>query len=153
MDKTRNILFALLAICAICLSSCKMEDDITELFEGKTWYITNGYVQGMPISGDDIKTLCASPTAYQITFSQQSFIGTLSDGNTFTGKWEANGKTRSFNLSIHQNANTSTMLEQLIYNTLKKTTHYEGDTNIMKFYAEDANYIGFSSKRSPESLL
>ena len=152
MNKVKNILFTLLATSLLC-ASCQKEDDISELFEGKTWYITNGYIQGRQLVGDDIKTLCAAPTAFQISFSQSTFIGTLNDGNTVTGKWEANGKTKAFSLSIRQEASTSTQLEGLIYNTLKKIIRYEGDTNIMKFYADDANYIGCGNQRSPKSIL
>jgi hypothetical protein len=145
-------LCVLCLLCALC-ASCKKEDDIQALFEGKTWYITNGYIQGRQLAGDDIRSLCASPQAYQISFSTSSFVATLTDGNTFTGQWKADGKNQTFTLNIRQEPSKfNTLLEENIYHTLKKTIRYEGDINIMKFHTNDGSYIGCGSKRSPESF-
>ncbi|MBR2154360.1 MAG: DUF4847 family protein [Bacteroidaceae bacterium] len=95
----------------------------------------------------------ASLHAYQISFSTSSFVATLTDGNTFTGQWKADGKNQTFTLNIRQEPSKfNTLLEENIYHTLKKTIRYEGDINIMKFHTNDGSYIGCGSKRSPESF-
>ncbi|MBQ9640892.1 MAG: DUF4847 family protein [Bacteroidaceae bacterium] len=141
------------ATCAVCITSCKREDDLSEIFEGKTWYITSAYIQGRPLGGNDLKTFYASETAFLISFGKETFTGTLSDGNTFSGTWEANGKTQQFHLNIQNEAMPSATLDRFIYNTLKRAVRYEGDANILKLYEDDANFISLSSKRSPESVI
>lgn len=149
--KTVYTLFIYMAI-VLGLAGCKNEDDIEEIFVGKTWYITGGYVQGRPLAGDDLHTLCQSSQEYLVSFSQDTFTGVLS-GTTYAGKWEANGKKRSFRLEIRQEANPQSQLDRLIYSTMKNATRYEGDSNIIRLHADDGNYINLSINRSPESII
>ena len=150
--KALYTLFTCMAM-ALCLTACRQEDDIEEIFTGKTWYITSGCVQGHPLAGDDIKTLCQDSQAYLVSFSQDTFTGVLSSGTTYSGTWEADGKSRSFSLAVRQEATPQSQLDRHIYNTLRGTVRYEGDTNIIHLYADDANYITLSIRRSPESII
>jgi hypothetical protein len=146
---------ALICLAAIicCFASCKKEDDISELFEGRKLYMTEVRIQGSNIVGEDLKTIYHSEDAYYIQFGKETFTGSLANGATFNGTWEADGKKHTFQLSIRQTPSTSQHVDRLILNTLNKVIRYEGDSNIIRLIADDANVVTISARRSPESSL
>jgi hypothetical protein len=150
--RTLHTLFIYIAL-ALSLAGCKNEDDIEAIFEGKTWYITSGYVQGQPLRGDNLKTLCQSPQTYNISFSKENFTATLGPGITCSGRWQADGKSNTFSFNVAQETQPQSQLDRLLWSALKKTVRYSGDTNLIELYADEANRITLSIRRSPESII
>ena len=74
MNKIITFLSTLIIVFAssLFMTGCDNEDDIDELFIGKTWKITGATFNGVSINGDDIKELYAIPNTYKISFSSKS---------------------------------------------------------------------------------
>ena len=148
---TLYIIYVQIAL-MFCFASCKNEDDLDKIFQGRTWYMTGGVIQGKPISGELLKTFYKGDNLYCVSFGENTLTGTLSAGTTFSGEWQADGKKQTMSLTIpHGISSASTFDEDLYNNVLKRVTRYKGDENIMSLYADDYNYINFDSRRTAES--
>lgn len=142
----------LIALSALMLmGACKKSDDIDKIFEGRTWYIVRGTIQGRPISGDNLKQFYQNDNAYQIRFGKESLQGTLSSGVSFSGTWKADGKKQTMELILLNLSGSASELDNAIFNTLRKTISYKGDENQIELRADDQNFIGFNSTRTKES--
>ena len=142
-----------LAALICCLAACKKEDDISELFEGRKLYMTEVRIQGSNFVGEDLKTIYRSENAYYIQFGNETFTGTLASGFNFSGTWEADGKKQTFRLNFSEIPSVNLQTDRLILNTLRKVIRYEGDSNIIRLIADEANVVTLSARRSPESNL
>ncbi|MCM1313641.1 MAG: DUF4847 family protein [Bacteroides sp.] len=149
MNKFVTYLSAIIAISAslLLMTGCDNEDDIDELFIGKTWYIRGATFNGTRINGDDIKELYQVPNTYKISFSSGSFNGILVSGSSFRGIWTADGKSRSLQLNMQQQSGTEiNRLSQQLFDVLNNTTRYGGDSNVMYIYKDNTNFILLSSE-------
>lgn len=113
----------------LTLTACNNEDDLDEIFVGKTWYMTSATV-------DDITNFytSAGSSAYYITFSSTTFQGVLSAGNNFSGTWEANGKNQTIRLNFTKKPSTALQFDKDVYDILSTITSYKSgaDWLIMK---------------------
>lgn len=140
-------LFILLA-CAFLTSSCNLEDDINELFINKTWYITGGRLNSQDLN-TEVKNFYtdAGKGIYNILFQENTFVGTMANGHTFSGKWSVNPKTRDLSLNITSEPAVDSPFERNVYVVLKGTKYYEGDSNYLILYTDKNNYIRLSNER------
>lgn len=152
--KSINIKKAFLLLChcvfILAFSSCDSEDDISSIFVGRTWYVSGGDINGVQISGDDLKGIYSSSSAYMLFFaSDYSFSGTLVEGSSVAGTWKADGKKNSLSLNFTKSDNVNgSSLSANIYNILKSATSYDGDENNIKIKEDNKNFIRFTKSRN-----
>lgn len=138
----------LLIASVLMLGSCAKEDDIEEIFQGKTWYITGGEINGKPFASEDIKQLYSQKDIYYISFAAKSFHGVLAPKSSLSGQWSANGKSNAFHFVIsNAEATNETALSQNVYTIIKNASRYEGDINVLKIKSDNNNYIRLSVKK------
>lgn len=135
-----------LVISSFCVS-CSLEDDIDEMFIGKTWHIVGGELNGQSLNGPDVNHFYADANSYRIIFNSNSFSGTLANGDSFSGTWVADGKSRSIRLNVKQQPQLETPFERNVYNVLKNVTYYEGDSEILTLCKDKENFIRMNHER------
>ena len=147
------LLLVIALLPTLIATSCQSEDDIEAIFNGKTWYITGGCINGTNISGNDLKSLYTNDNSYFITFASATFGGVLVAGSNIGGTWKANGKDHSIYLNFQQAENvTMSALSNNIYNVLKNAQHYSGDVNVLKIMQDNYNFIRLSAKKTTNSF-
>ncbi|MBQ6964495.1 MAG: DUF4847 family protein [Bacteroidaceae bacterium] len=140
-------IFTIAAI-LLTFTSCTREDDLNEIFIGKTWYMNGGIINGMKLNSE-VKNFYTdgSQSAYYITFSQGTYHGALSSGFTFSGTWSADGKKHTINLYPSNNTSPEVTFDKQIYNILTSTTSYESGAEFLRLKKDGDNQIFFGSTR------
>ncbi|MBQ0021768.1 MAG: DUF4847 family protein [Prevotellaceae bacterium] len=146
MNKVLTILIT--AFSLLCFCSCANEDDIDELFIGKTWYMNGASINGKVLN-DDVKKFFTEDGAsvYKISFTDSKFTGTLSKNSVFSGRWEADPKKQTIRLVIEKEPDVNNDFDRLVYKIIKNVTKYKGDTTIMKLSEDGNNYVNLTNKR------
>jgi hypothetical protein len=136
------ILLTLLALSPVILStSCSKEDDLDEIFRGKTWYITGGCVGGKVLN-TEVKELYTHADSYYITFGETTFTGKLAADTFISGAWKANGKERTMSITVDEFSNPSgNELSAQLHSILRMAHGYSGDANILSIEADAQNFI------------
>lgn len=131
---------------SILAFSCDKEDDIAEIFDGQRFKITGLTYNGIK-SVKEVKEFYESDNIYWITFSSQTFHGTLQAGTDIEGAWTAEGKSRQMSMSFSNSTSTDGMSElcRLVYITLRGATSYSGDRNVIRIYKDNNTYVDMSS--------
>ncbi len=146
MRKAFNILSLLLLV--LTFSSCSLEDDLDEIFYGKTWYMNGATINGMKLNSDVKNFYTDTGTnAYYVSFSSGTFQGALSAGVTFSGTWTADGKKHTIALTVNQKPNADTAFDKQIYNILSAVTSYESGAEFLLLKEDGDNQIFFGSSR------
>ena len=137
MKRITFILYLTLTLLAV--ASCKNEDDVEEIFTGKTWYMNGLVINGITSSEETKKFYTEEGQgAYYITFASSTFNGKLSSGVTFSGTWEADGKHQTIALHLQQKASSSLVIDKQIYNILSNVTSYSSGASFL--YLNDKNH-------------
>lgn len=146
---TRHIfnIFSLL-ILTLTFASCSLEDDLDEIFYGKTWYMNGAVINGMKLNAD-IKNFYtdAGTNAYYITFSPGTFQGVLSSGATFSGTWTADGKKHHISLKVTNKPETDKSFDKQLFNILSSITSYENGAEFLQLKEDKDNIIFFGNTR------
>lgn len=131
-------------LCSLATASCDNEDDISDIFVGRTWYITGATVNGKSIDGDELKEIYAQADSYHLTFTATAFSGCLVAGSTLSGSWTADGKhqTISFQIKDAKNVESSTVSRNIYY-ILRDAASYKGDVNELRIYKDSQNFVRF----------
>lgn len=159
------LLFSLLPI----LSGCNNEDDVIEIFTGKTWKLSrltnkDSSAQFYPGLWQDEKAAENSKEAlkagdnFTLIFEGSKLNGELMGARIsgqgirsgFDGSWSADGKSQSLTLNPEIKGSESDALAKAFINGLKAVYKYEGDANSLTLYFKDGNVtrvMGFSLKR------
>lgn len=139
----------LLVCCgALFLSSCNKEDDITSIFQGKTWYITGATINGKSLDGDDLKSLYISEDSYYMVFTANMFSGVLVKGSSFSGRWTADGKKQTLVFSNVSSSHVDdAVISQQIFNILRNVKTYSGDANVLQIQQDKMNFIRLSNTK------
>lgn len=149
----RNGIITLLCIvmtAITCLfASCSNEDDIDEIFIGKTWYMNGATVNGLRLNSD-VKIFYTEDGsgAYYITFSNGTFNGMMSAGDSFSGTWKANGKKQSITLDVKNSPDMSTTFDRQIFNIISNSTSYSSGADFIKMKQDKHNEVLFGSSRN-----
>lgn len=132
----------LIALMPVIIStSCSKEDDIEEIFLGKTFYISGATLGGKPLN-EEVKELYANLDSYYIAFNESTFAGRLAPEVPISGRWHAEGKHRTMTMSFDaQDFSTSTTLTRQLADVLARATSYSGDANILIIKADDQNFV------------
>ena len=130
------------------LTACSKEDDLDEIFTGKTWYMNGATINGMKLNSDIKKFYTdAGAGAYYITFSSSTFQGVLSEGVNISGTWTANGEHQTITLTFVQKPSTDVIFDKQIYNILASTTSYRSGKDFLQLKQDDDNLILFGDSR------
>jgi len=146
MKRFQTILTITLTL--IILSACKREDDVDEIFVGRTWYMTGIAFNGANNSSEtqnfykDTDRNC-----YYISFSSNTFQGKLSSGVAFSGTWQANGKHQTITLHINENTTAELLFDKQILNILSSATSYTSGADFMHLNDNNQNTIRFGNIR------
>lgn len=152
MKSIIKYIFSFLVI-PMFLVSCNQEDDIYEIFASGTWRVNNYYTDcnwnnlaykpGNPVftSVDDLKII----NSFTVIFEDDGTMRGNIDGGTFTAKWNADAKDRSFSITnISANVSLSGKNAEFI-NRLKNVKYYQGDSKTMQLAPQDkTTYIQFN---------
>lgn len=145
MNKITNIL--LLLIVTLTLTTCNREDDLDEIFVGKTWYMNGGKFNGKAMN-TDVKNFYNQKNTYYITFKTEStFQGMLNSGATFSGKWSADGKKHNIYMQFDSKPQISSDFDQQIYNVLKAVTSYDSGATFIFLKQDKDNMVMFGITR------
>ena len=145
--KRLSIIISLL-ITFVVLTACSKEDDLDEIFTGKTWYMNGATINGMKLNSD-IKNFYtdAGARAYYITFSSSTFQGMLSEGTAISGTWTADAHRQTITLTFSQKPSISVIFDKQIYNILAATTAYRSGKDFLQLKQDDDNIILFGDSR------
>ena len=152
MKSIIKYIFSFLVI-TLFLGSCNQEDDIYEIFASGTWRVNNYYTDcnwnnlaykpGNPVftSVDDLKII----NSFTVVFEDDGTMRGNIDGGTFTAKWNADAKDRSFSITnISASISLSGKNAEFI-NRLKNVKYYQGDSNTIQLAPQDkTTYIQFN---------
>ena len=127
-----------------CLFSCNRDDDFDALFYGRTWYMLGAKINGQVLNSEVKGFYAYGSEAYQISFTANTFIGTLSSGVTFAGNWTGDKSKRTLEFNVTQQPTTSLTFDKNIFGILKSVAYYKGDENVMTIYADEDNYINLN---------
>lgn len=147
MKTTVNISLILLIL--LSFTSCTPEDDIEEIFVGRTWYMNGATINGMKLNSE-IKNFYtdAGEGAYYISFSAGTFRGVLSSGVTFSGTWEADGKKQTIKFDVTNKPNTTTTFDKQIFNILSAVVSYSSGADFLHLSKDGNNTLYLGSSRS-----
>ena len=130
------------------LVACSTDDDINDIFIGKTWYMSGGKLNGTDFTKDQVSSLYVNKDSYWIIFSQGTFTGKLSTNTSFSGNWEADGGHRRLTMNVTSSVNCEeSVLDANIFRVIKNVTRYSGDSNILEIFSDDNSYINMGSMR------
>ena len=146
MKKIRLILYLTTALFA--LTACSNEDDIDEIFVGKTWYMTGIVINGTT-SSEETRNFYkdADANCYFITFSSDNFQGKLSSDVNFSGTWEANGKHQTITLHLQQKPNPYHLFDKQLLHILASVKSYKSGADFLHLNDDNQNTIRFGSFR------
>ena len=138
-----------LALTLLTLTACSREDDIEEIFTGKTWYMNGAIINGMRLNSDVTNFYTdAGEGAYYITFSGSTFNGELSDGNVFSGTWSANGKNQTITLQFTTSPNADTVFDQQLRSVLTSISNYSSGADFLQLKKDGHNVLFLGNTRS-----
>ena len=133
----------------LVFTACSKEDDIEEIFIGRTWYMNGATINGMKLNSD-IKNFYtdSGERAYYISFSAGTFTGVLSEGVFFSCTWSANGKEQTILMDIKQKPNTQTIFDKQIFNIIFSAKSYNSGADFLSLKEDNQNLVLFGSSRS-----
>lgn len=170
MKKLSNYpLLIVLSLLVPLLTACEQEDDVVDIFTGKTWYMTFIAAEGQNTmfdfwQGDQDARIKSFETIkgdnYTIQFDGAN-LDNSSVGGTFTarassvnmsGTWNANGENRNLACDVTKSGTDSDKyLGKAFVNGLKSAYKYKGDNkNLYIYYKEGATikFIAFAPQRN-----
>lgn len=167
----RNISYLLLALLMLpTLSSCDTEDDIIEIFTGKTWKMSRLTMKGsnapfLPNLWDSQDSMNASLERlkdkgnFTLIFEGSEVDGQLLGTRfsaygvnaTLAGTWNADGDSHSLTFSVaDRSGSESDPLAKAFINGLQNVYKYEGDASSLTLYFKDGDVtkvIGFTPQQ------
>lgn len=145
-----KVIKTLLALTVMLLAptACNNEDDIDEIFVGKTWYMTGIVINGTT-SSEETKNFYKDTNAncYYITFSSSTFQGKLSSGVAFSGTWQANGKNQTITFNLKEKPSPDALFDKQLINILSNVHSYSSGAEFMHLSDNNQNTIRFGTMR------
>lgn len=154
MKKIIKYIFSLMVL-PLILCGCNQEDDVFEIFASGTWRVNNyykdcnwndlAYKPGNPMftTESDLKVV----NSFTVVFEEDGTMRGEIDGGSFTARWSANPKDRSFSIT---NINATIALKGKnaeFIERLKNVCFYQGDSMTMQLAPHDrTSYIQFNHR-------
>lgn len=147
--KQKLYIFIASFIALLTLTCCSREDDVNEIFNGKTWYMNGGVINGMKLNSE-IKNFytTAGDAAYKISFTGDAFQCVLSDGVTFNGTWSADGKNHTIVLKIRKKPEMNNPFDNQIYNIISSAKSYDSGADFLFLKQDGGNAVYLGGKRT-----
>lgn len=164
----KHIICALLMLATLpLLSGCNDEDDVVNIFVGKTWKLSYIAAEGSNKQFDfwngneaarekSLKALGETGN-YVLNFVGSDMTNTT--GGAFTGKaisalvdgkWTADGKTNTLKLSTKITGTESDLLAKAFLSGLQNAVSYKGDINNLFIYYKQGQttlFMGFKPQK------
>ena len=155
MKMKKKLTYLLLLLLLPLLGGCDTEDNVLEIFTGKTWKLTyialEGQHQMFDFWNEDTD---AARRSLQLLEQGSTFIIEFNGSETadyvggdfeaqavnrsITGNWAANGASRELSLNnLHTSGNDSDILAQAFLTGLQNAVRYSGDSQYLYIYYED----------------
>lgn len=144
-----------LMVLPLILCGCNQEDDVFEIFASGTWRVNNYYTDcnwnnlafkpGKPVfkTVDDLKTI----NSFTVVFEDDGTMRGEIDGGTFTARWSANAKDKSFNITNIEATIALKGKNAEFITKLKNVRFYQGDSMTMQLAPQDkTSYIQFNHR-------
>lgn len=130
-------------------TSCTNEDDLEEIFVGKTWYMNGATINGKKLN-NEIKNFYTQDgdAAYYISFASNTFQGALSAGVTFSGTWSADGKNQTISLNVTNKPETSSPFDAQIFHIISTAAEYSSGADFIQLNADSHNSVVFGDSRT-----
>lgn len=121
--------------------ACNNSDDINEIFIGHEWrltYIEDGNTRRWP----------GQEKAYSLTFGANRFKAATPNGGKITGRWSADGKTRSFRCTdiITEGIGANDTIARLMKQILDEASSYNGDLHWLQIRTEKNHFMQFYNR-------
>ena len=151
----KKLTYLLLLLLLPLLGGCDTEDNVLEIFTGKTWKLTyialEGQHQMFDFWNEDTD---AARRSLQLLEQGSTFIIEFNGSETadyvggdfeaqavnrsITGNWAANGASRELSLNnLRTSGNDSDILAQAFLTGLQNAVRYSGDSQYLYIYYED----------------
>lgn len=155
MKMKKKLTYLLLLLLLPLLGGCDTEDNVLEIFTGKTWKLTyialEGQHQMFDFWNEDTD---AARRSLQLLEQGSTFIIEFNGSETadyvggdfeaqavnrsITGNWAANGASRELSLNnLRTSGNDSDILAQAFLTGLQNAVRYSGDNQYLYIYYED----------------
>lgn len=155
MKMKKKLTYLLLLLLLPLLGGCDTEDNVLEIFTGKTWKLTyialEGQHQMFDFWNEDTD---AAQRSLQLLEQGSTFIIEFNGSETadyvggdfeaqavnrsITGNWAANGASRELSLNnLRTSGNDSDILAQAFLTGLQNAVRYSGDSQYLYIYYED----------------
>ena len=155
MKMKKKLTYLLLLLLLPLLGGCDTEDNVLEIFTGKTWKLTyialEGQHQMFDFWNEDTD---AARRSLQLLEQGSTFIIAFNGSETadyvggdfeaqavnrsITGNWAANGASRELSLNnLRTSGNDSDILAQAFLTGLQNAVRYSGDSQYLYIYYED----------------
>lgn len=154
----------LLACLPLGLASCSSDDDVVEIFTGKTWKLSYISAEGnhkwIDLWGTSDEAYQASMKLLEVEdnftlgFSGSEVEGATSGTLTgqgvrvrFTGTWRADGESRELMVGLQATGTESDVLAKEFLNGLRNVVRYGGDAkNLFIYYKQGqvTRFMGFT---------
>lgn len=155
MKMKKRLTYLLLLLLLPLLGGCDTEDNVLEIFTGKTWKLTyialEGQHQMFDFWNEDTD---AAQRSLQLLEQGSTFIIEFNGSETadyvggdfeaqavnrsITGNWAANGASRELSLNnLRTSGNDSDILAQAFLTGLQNAVRYSGDSQYLYIYYED----------------
>lgn len=155
MKMKKKLTYLLLLLLLPLLGGCDTEDNVLEIFTGKTWKLTyialEGQHQMFDFWNEDTD---AARHSLQLLEQGSTFIIEFNGSETadyvggdfeaqavnrsITGNWAANGASRELSLNnLRTSGNDSDILAQAFLTGLQNAVRYSGDSQYLYIYYED----------------
>ncbi len=133
-----------LMVTLLALTACNKEDDIDEIFVGRTWFMTGIVINGTT-SSEETKNFYKDTDAncYYITFSSDTFQGKLSSGVAFSGMWQADGKHQTITLRLKEKPSPDVLFDKQLINILANAHSYSSGADFLHLNDNNQNTIRF----------
>ncbi len=126
---------------SLTFTACDNDDDLEEIFTGKTWNLT--FIQ------NGVERIVPQEEGYSLIFNNASFLFTTPGAATITGNWYADGEARTFgcNEIITSGDIENDATAKAALNILKNSVMYNGDANWIQIVEEPGNiYMQFYNR-------
>lgn len=141
----------LASLCVLLLVGCDREDDIEGIFTGKVWHMAGFYSttdwdnpnMGTPISKYNSHS---DLEGYNVEFLVDGMVVvTFSQGCKMQGRWEADGRERTFSISEWKVVMGDPVVlvgyAKQMYDELRKVTYYQGNSNYIRLFDQSRKYF------------
>ena len=151
----KKLTYLLLLLLLPLLGGCDTEDNVLEIFTGKTWKLTYIALEGQHQMFDFWnENTDAARRSLQLLEQGSTFIIEFNGSETadyvggdfeaqavnrsITGNWAANGASRELSLNnLRTSGNDSDILAQAFLTGLQNAVRYSGDSQYLYIYYED----------------